>query len=197
MKLSNLEVYVPTVLYNRGLDYFERDYVEDAPNRWHGLVAGTRDYDVSINLAEDETILSSSCTCPFESDSLCKHEVAVCLSFLAYKEEHAGDVVDILPHLKTLKKAELLEYCRSNVHEIETLYPHLLADYPHEVNEIFTLYIYQSIESASSRKAYQVACGKIRAFQKAMGREAAAGLIGELRFMYPKRKALLDELSKI
>ena len=40
MKLSNLDAYVPAVLYNRGLDYFERDLVEelteDAPNRWQG-----------------------------------------------------------------------------------------------------------------------------------------------------------------
>lgn len=95
------------------------------------------------------------------------------------------------------RNEELLEYCRSHIYKIETLYPYLLADYPNEVNEIFTLYIYRSIESSSNRKAYQIACGKIRTFQEAMGQKAAMGLIGELRFMYPKRKALLDELSKI
>ena len=32
---------------------------------------------------------------------------------------------------------ELLEYCQTHAHEIETLHPYLLDDYPHEVNEIY------------------------------------------------------------
>ncbi|WP_158241211.1 SWIM zinc finger domain-containing protein [Planomicrobium sp. MB-3u-38] len=92
---------------------------------------------------------------------------------------------------------ELLDYCRTNVSAIEHLYPHLLADYPHEVNEIYTAYIYRQIERASNRKAYWTACQIIKNFKGTLGAEAAAGLIEELKFMYPKRTALLDELGKI
>lgn len=113
MKLSNLKTYVPAVLYKRGLDYFERDFVEQltegAPNRWHALVAGTRDYEVSINLAKDGTIVGSYCTCPFESVSLCKHEVAVCLAISEFKKENGSAAVDVQAQLEVLKKAELLE----------------------------------------------------------------------------------------
>ncbi|WP_084242846.1 hypothetical protein [Planomicrobium okeanokoites] len=114
MNLSNLKKQVPAKLYNRGLDYFEQDFVEqlteDAPNRWHARVAGTRDYDVSVNLTKDGTIVGSYCTCPFESDSLCKHEVAVCLAIRKYKEENGSTTaVDVHTQLKALKKAELLE----------------------------------------------------------------------------------------
>lgn len=113
MKLSSLEAYVPAKLYGRGVDYFEQGFVEDltedAPNRWHAFVSGTTTYDVSIHLAGDETILSTSCTCPFESDSLCKHEVAVCLAIEEYKEEHPEGEANIMPRLKALKKSELLE----------------------------------------------------------------------------------------
>ena len=113
MNISNLKTYVPAKLYKRGLDYFEQDFVEqlteDAPNRWHALVAGTRDYEVSVNLTKDGTIVGSYCTCPFESDSLCKHEVAVCLAIREYKKENGSTAVDVLTQLKTLKKAELLE----------------------------------------------------------------------------------------
>ena len=60
MNLSNLKTYVPAKLYKRDLDYFERDFVEqlteDAPNHWHALVAGTRDYEVSVNLTKEGTI---------------------------------------------------------------------------------------------------------------------------------------------
>lgn len=92
---------------------------------------------------------------------------------------------------------ELLEYCRSHLHTIETLYPHLIKEYPLEVNELFTSYIYQLVAPTSDRKKYQEACRKIKIYKKALGKEAAAVLIDELKFMYPKRKALLDELSKI
>lgn len=113
MNLKNLEIYVPAKLYNRGVDYFEQGFVEqlteDGPNRWHALVAGTHDYEVSINLNKDGTIAGSYCTCPFESDSLCKHEVAVCLAIREHKEVNGTTAVDVLAQLKTLKKAELLD----------------------------------------------------------------------------------------
>ncbi|WP_148039024.1 hypothetical protein [Planococcus salinus] len=73
----------------------------------------------------------------------------------------------------------------------------LLADYPHEVNEIYTAYIYRLIDRASNRKAYWSACQKIKGYKQALGAEAAGVLIEELKFMYPKRKALIDELGKI
>ncbi|MBB5179917.1 hypothetical protein HNQ44_001341 [Planomicrobium koreense] len=113
MKLNNLKAYVPAKLYTRGVDYFKqghvKDLTEDAPNRWHALVAGTTDYDVAVNLKKDGNLSSTYCTCPFESDSLCKHEVAVCLAIEAYKKEHPGNKPDVLTRLKALKKAELLE----------------------------------------------------------------------------------------
>lgn len=114
MNLRNLKTTGPAKLYNRGLDYFEQDFVEqlteDAPSRFHAVVAGRNDYDVTIRLGEDGTILSSYCDCPFESDSLCKHEVAVCLAIREYKEENgSAAAVDVRAQLKALKKAELLE----------------------------------------------------------------------------------------
>ncbi|MFD1862945.1 SWIM zinc finger family protein [Planococcus chinensis] len=92
---------------------------------------------------------------------------------------------------------KLLEHCRSNLREIEKLYPHLIEIYPHEVEEIFTAYIYQSIREAGGRPQYRAACGKIRKFGQALGREAAVRLVEEIRFAYPNRPALLDELSKL
>lgn len=113
MNLNNLKTTVPAKLYKRGLDYYNQSFVErlteDAPNRWHALVSGTQEYEVSINLRKDGTIVGSYCTCPFESDSLCKHEVAVCLAIREYKEVNGTTAVDVLAQLKTLKKAELLD----------------------------------------------------------------------------------------
>lgn len=113
MNLNNLKKNVAAKLYKRGLDYFEQGFVEglteDAPNRFHARVSGTRNYDVSVNLTKDGTIVGSYCTCPFESDSLCKHEVAVCLAIREYREVNGSTAVDVLMELKSLKKGELLE----------------------------------------------------------------------------------------
>lgn len=129
MNLNNLKTYVPAKLYKRGLDYFEQDFVEQlaevAPNRWHALVAGTRDYEVSVNLAEDGTIVGSYCTCPFESDSLCKHEVAVCLAIREHKKENRSSAVDVLTQLKALKKAELLEILEELVEKQPSVHHYL------------------------------------------------------------------------
>lgn len=124
MNLSSLERFVPAKLYNRGVDYFERDYVqglkEEAPNHWYARVEGTDLYHVSVYVNNSGTILSSSCTCPFDSDSLCKHEVAVCLAISHYIEENGSAEiveVDVLQQLKSLKKTELLELLKELVEQ--------------------------------------------------------------------------------
>lgn len=116
MKLSNFDRYVPENLLARGADYFERGLVkelaEESPNHWYARVAGTEDYHVSVYVNNAGTILSSSCTCPFESDTLCKHEIAVCLAISdapAKKDVNNIGEADVFQHLKGLKKAELLE----------------------------------------------------------------------------------------
>ena len=160
MKLSNLDAYVPAKLYKRGVDYFEQDYVEelteDAPNRWHALVSGTSYYDVTINLTGDETVLSSFCTCPFESDSLCKHEVAVCLAILEYKEEHAGAAVDVLPHLKALKKVELLEILEELLQKQPAVNQYLTEKFsePVEVDEDVACRLIRKSASRAKRSGF-------------------------------------------
>lgn len=113
MNLNNLKKTVPAKLYKRGVDYFEQGFVEQlaevATNRWNAIVSGTEDYEVSINVRKDGTIVGSYCTCPFESDSLCKHEVAVCLAIHQYKQVNGSSAVDVMAQLKTLKKVELLK----------------------------------------------------------------------------------------
>lgn len=112
---------------------------------------------MSIHLAGDETVLSTSCTCPFESDSLCKHEVAVCLEILAYKEENAGAiVVDVLPHLKTLKKAELLEILEDLLKKQPAVNHYLMERFsePVEMNEDVARRIIRKSTSRAKRSGF-------------------------------------------
>ncbi|MDN7227334.1 SWIM zinc finger family protein [Planococcus sp. N064] len=160
MNLNNLKTYVPAKLYERGLDYFEKDFVEqlteDAPNRWHALVAGTRDYEVSVNLAKDGTIVGSYCTCPFESDSLCKHEVAVCLAIRENKKENGSSAVDIQARLKSLKKAELLEILEELVEKQPTVQLYLKEKFadPNGMDEEKARRLIQKSASRASRRGF-------------------------------------------
>ncbi|EIM05269.1 hypothetical protein A1A1_17110 [Planococcus antarcticus DSM 14505] len=160
MKLSNLEAYVPAKLYNRGVDYFERDYVEElrenAPNRWHALVSGTRDYHVSINLTGKETVSSTSCNCPFESDSLCKHEVAVCLAIVEYKEENPGGAADVLPKLKAMKKVELLKILEDLLQQQPAVNQYLVEKFsePVEMNDNVARRLIRKSASRASRRGF-------------------------------------------
>ena len=160
MNLSNLKTYVPAKLYKRGLDYFEQDFVEQlaeaAPNRWNAIVSGTRDYEVTVKLKGDGTIVSSYCTCPFESDSLCKHEVAVCLAIRAYKKENVSTAVDVLTQLKTLKKAELLEILEELVEKQPSVHLYLTEKFSDssDINEEKARRIIRKSVSRASRKGF-------------------------------------------
>ena len=160
MKLSNLDAYVPAKLYKRGVDYFEQRHVEelteDAPNRWHAVVSGTRDYHVSIYLKGTGTILSSSCTCPFESDSLCKHEVAVCLAILERPKGKVPETVDVLAQLKALKKAELLELLEDLVERQPTINLYLAEKFSRQngMDEEMARRIIRQSASRASRRGF-------------------------------------------
>ena len=160
MNLSNLKTYVPAVLYKRGLDYFERDFVEqlteDAPNRWNALVEGTRYYEVSVKLTEAESVVTTSCTCPFESDSLCKHEVAVCLAIRTYKEENVSAAGDGLPQLKALKKDELLEILEDLVQRQPAVNLYLTEKFsnPDGMDEEMARRIIRKSASRASRRGF-------------------------------------------
>lgn len=160
MNINNLKTTVPAKLYERGLDYFEQDFVEqlteDAPNRGHALVTGTQDYEVSVNLAKDGTIVGSYCTCPFESDSLCKHEVAVCLAIREYKKEKGSSAVGVQARLKTLKKAELLEILEELVEKQPTVQLYLAEKFadPNGIDEEKARRLIQKSVSRASRRGF-------------------------------------------
>ena len=71
----------------RGLDYYENNYVihwdESDPGIINGIVRGTADYDVHVEVAHPR---KSTCTCPFAAGRrvVCKHMIA--LYFTAYPQ---------------------------------------------------------------------------------------------------------------
>src|SRR5690606_28132851 len=75
----------------------------------------------------------------------------------------------------------LLEYCRSNVSEIEDLYPHLIDEYRHEVEQLFAAHIREEAARSGSRLHYRQVCSSIRRYKKLFGEEKAAQIVPELK----------------
>lgn len=91
----------------------------------------------------------------------------------------------------------LLEYCRSNVSEIEDLYPHLIDEYRHEVEQLFAAHIREEAARSGSRLHYRQVCSSIRRYKKLFGEEKAAQIVLELKNRYRRRPAFIDEISRI
>jgi len=89
-----LQDFVSPKVYKRGIKYYKNDNIkkyrvkksnlDDKSFLISAVVSGTRDYEIDcyLELLEDEIYLDSSCSCPYDWEEHCKHEVAVVHKFL-------------------------------------------------------------------------------------------------------------------
>jgi superfamily II DNA or RNA helicase len=86
--------YVSPKIYRRGINYYNRNHIEkyhikkieDNIYQIKSVVSGTRNYKLEtyIELINDNEInLESSCSCPYDWEEFCKHEVAVFHKFFS------------------------------------------------------------------------------------------------------------------
>ncbi|KOS68303.1 hypothetical protein AEA09_06850 [Lysinibacillus contaminans] len=87
MNLQNFDKYISSTIVKRGKSYFKNGHVIALIHRtsteWQAEVTGSDSYDVEVQLADTDEIVSSSCDCPYDGP-YCKHEVAV---FYALQQE--------------------------------------------------------------------------------------------------------------
>lgn len=101
--------------FSRGLDYFERGYVENAVKRGeklHGTVLGSapNPYKVTVEIAHDK--IYSECTCPV--GWMCKHGTALLLQWINDRASFT-DVDDFLSSLQKKSKEEIIKMMGSIV----------------------------------------------------------------------------------
>ncbi|MGP4080012.1 SWIM zinc finger family protein [Pseudalkalibacillus sp. R45] len=110
MKLSNFEDYIDEIILERGLKYFEGDHIERIQeiddNRYVIEIVGTDFYKVGISLNEEEEVISTFCSCPFDFGPVCKHEAAALYGLREIRENN--------PAPKTKKKAKPKAEPKSN-----------------------------------------------------------------------------------
>ncbi len=79
MTIKDFELNIPPEILERGKDYYNNKHIvslnENEPGMWSAVVVGTEDYNVNIEIDNDE-VEYWECDCPFEGE-VCKHVAAV------------------------------------------------------------------------------------------------------------------------
>ena len=127
MILKNFERHIPSEILERGKNYFNNKHVvflnENKPGVWLAVVAGTEDYNVTVEIDNDD-LENWECDCPFEGE-VCKHVAAVLYAIMEnklQKKEAAEDkkikkkkVNDINTIFEKTTKEELQEFIVSQI----------------------------------------------------------------------------------
>lgn len=94
---------------------------------------------------------------------------------------------------------KLLELLKTPVYlpNIQHYESYLASEYPEELAELYESGIVEYVKRSSDRGHYQEACRYMRRMIKMGARERVNKLVKKLRKEYPKRSALLEELSRI
>lgn len=92
---------------------------------------------------------------------------------------------------------EILAYVKKYPGNIERFADMLNPKYKDELIEIYELFIKQLAEQASNRTKYSIVCSKIRVYKKLAGNDRKNKIVNELKILYKRKPAFMDELSKI
>ncbi len=95
--------------------------------------------------------------------------------------------------------SRLLELVKKSpdLNTIDHYEKYLSKNYANEIVELYANGILKYMKNSMGRDHYQNACRYIRKIIKLGARDKANGIISYLRTEYPKRKALMEELSKV
>ena len=113
MTINNFEQNIDTRILERGLQYYQEGNIltieQIEENLWEATVAGTEDYEVTIEVF-DKKIIKNNCSCPYDLGEYCKHQVAI-FNFLKYSElaknPHSGKMEKIQTIINRFSPEEL------------------------------------------------------------------------------------------
>lgn len=91
----------------------------------------------------------------------------------------------------------MMELVRENPKLVEQYTSELVGSFKDEIQQIYAKYIKMAAHATSDRRRYQDVCRIIQRFEKVAGKNLREELVKELRDVYKRKPAFLDELSKI
>ena len=95
------------------------------------------------------------------------------------------------------EKRRLLEDVKEDASDLFSYGEYLVEDYPEQIYELCYNLIRNNCTEAKDRREYKKVTSQIKQLIKWKGNEKAKILIEELKLIYKRRPALLDELSKV
>ena len=123
-------------ILSRGEDYYYSGLVHDLEkdgNTYTATVSGTDDYEVTIEMDEDNDVSYMECTCPYaEEHDTCKHMAAVLYeitegkSAVSVEEGNRESMDDIIANMTEENLREELKYC---INENRNLYEYIYNKY--------------------------------------------------------------------
>ena len=85
----------------------------------------------------------------------------------------------------------------ASLDKLDSYEKYLMKDYAEEITNLYQKAILNYMVNNMGRNYYQIACRYLRKMIKIGAREKANFVIEQLKVLYPKRKALMEELQKV
>ncbi len=133
--LNNFEHIIDTRILERGFEYYKNDAILSVEQIdlgiWEAIILGNEEYEVAIHF-QDNIIINSNCTCPYDLSPYCKHKVAV-LNFIKYSNQAKNPPSDKMQRVRNAVDRFTPEELKDNLLEIlkynKTVREDFLEDY--------------------------------------------------------------------
>lgn len=133
--LDNFEQIIDSRILERGFEYYKNDAIlsiDQIDNGiWEAVISGNDQYETAIHL-QNNIIIHSTCSCPYDLSTYCKHKVAV-LNFLKYSENAKKPASDKMQRINNIINSFSPEEVKDNLLEIlkfnKTIREDFLEDY--------------------------------------------------------------------
>lgn len=147
MNIDDFEDYIDRKILNRGYDYYIEGHIcschKEKPGTYIFDVAGSDDYEVSVELKDNYEIKSSYCDCPYDFGPICKHEAAVFYYFrdnidclqnnikeeTGLEKEYKNKGEKFEETLRNLSKEQLIEIICNETNKNSSLKDEILMKY--------------------------------------------------------------------
>lgn len=93
---------------------------------------------------------------------------------------------------------KLLDFVLADdIHVLEEYEADLKKLFPDKIAQVYSKFVYKQIEDYANRKGYQKACRYLRRMKKLGAKNEVDNIVKALKEKYPKRSALMEELSNL
>lgn len=138
MNIRNFEEYIDKRILDRGYNYYQNGHILDLYEQQEGTyifqIEGTSDYQVVVQLDNNEKIIYSYCDCPYDYGPMCKHEVSAYFKLQEHlkgeKQENKKRKKQTMEEvLNTLTKEQLIQLLLPVIKKNKTLEKKVLLKY--------------------------------------------------------------------